>query len=52
MQPHSYHQHRFCGILPPHILHEIANRGTHAQRAKVLDTLRPTIPCGLHAPPA
>jgi len=39
MQPHCYHQHRLCGILPPHILHEIANRGTAAQRAKVLDTL-------------
>jgi Zn-dependent metalloprotease len=39
IQPHSKHQHRLFGILPPHILPEIANRGTAAQRSRVLNTL-------------
>ena len=36
--PTCYRRGIFC-ILPPHILHEIAKRGTQAQRDLALDTL-------------
>jgi hypothetical protein len=36
--PTFYRRGIFC-ILPPHILHEIAKRGTQAQRDLALDTL-------------
>jgi len=39
MQSHSYHRSSIFCILPPHLLHEIANRGTPAQRSMALNTL-------------
>ena len=33
------YRNSICGILPPHILHEIAKRGTQAQREFAVDTL-------------
>src|SRR5262249_48895833 len=39
MQSHSSHRPSIFCILPPHLLHEIANRGTPAQRSMALNPL-------------
>jgi hypothetical protein len=39
MQSHPYHRPSIFCILPPHLLHEIAIRGTPAHRAFALNTL-------------
>ena len=35
----NFESSTFCTILPPHILKEITQRGSHAQREKAIQTL-------------